>query len=147
MEIHISSRPITVTPLVLQVYFRTHTESLDNANCDTQSKFMRYHSEFLIRSTLRICSPIGKYTHYTTFTLIDQCHRSSRTEIRCVLSLSGYRLYHFYWSMVILYRQETLFPDAEQRTIHSCCTGFVLGEMRCRQYQTIMTSRDMQSQI
>jgi hypothetical protein len=49
--------------------------------------------------------------------------------------------------MVIPYRQETLFLDAEQMTILSCSNGLVLGEMRCRQRRTIMTSRDMQSHI
>jgi len=47
-----------VTPLVLQVYFRDHKGSLDNPNMDTQSEPMKYHSDFLIGSTFRICSPI-----------------------------------------------------------------------------------------
>jgi hypothetical protein len=33
--------------LVLQVYFRDHTGSLDNPNMDTQSELMKYHSDFL----------------------------------------------------------------------------------------------------
>jgi hypothetical protein len=49
----------SVTPLVLQVYFWNHTGSLDNPNMDTQSELMKYHSDFLIGSTFRICSPIG----------------------------------------------------------------------------------------
>jgi len=43
-----------VTPLVLQVYFRNHTGSLDNPNMDTQSEIMNYDSDFLIGSTFRI---------------------------------------------------------------------------------------------
>jgi len=46
-------------PLVLQVYFQDHKGSLDNPNMDTQSQLMKYHSDFLIGSTFRICSPIG----------------------------------------------------------------------------------------
>jgi len=49
----------SVTPLVLQEDFRDHTGSLDNPNMDIQSELMKYHSEFLIGSTFRICSPIG----------------------------------------------------------------------------------------
>jgi len=49
----------SVTPLVLQVYFRDHKGSLNNPNMDTQSKLMKYHADFLIGSTVRICSPIG----------------------------------------------------------------------------------------
>ena len=49
----------SLTPLVLQVYFRDHKGSLDNTNMDTQSELMIYHSDFLIGSTFRICSPIG----------------------------------------------------------------------------------------
>jgi hypothetical protein len=49
--------------------------------------------------------------------------------------------------MAIPYQQETLFLNAEQMTILSCSNGLVLGEMRGRQHQTIMTSRDMQSHI
>jgi hypothetical protein len=49
----------TVTPLVLQVYIWDHMGSLDNPNIDTQSELMRYHSDLLIRSSFRICSPIG----------------------------------------------------------------------------------------
>jgi len=48
-----------VTPLVLQVYFRDHKGSLDNPNMDTRSELMKYHSDFLIGSIFRICSPIG----------------------------------------------------------------------------------------
>jgi len=48
-----------VTPLVLQVYFRDHTGSLNNQNMNTQSEIMNYHSDFLVGSTFRICSPIG----------------------------------------------------------------------------------------
>jgi hypothetical protein len=48
-----------VTPLVLHVYFQDHTGSLHNPNMDTQSELMKYHSDFLIGSTFRICSPIG----------------------------------------------------------------------------------------
>jgi len=48
-----------VTPLVLQVYFRDHSGSLDNPNMDSQSEIMNYHSDFLIGSTFRISSPIG----------------------------------------------------------------------------------------
>jgi len=47
--------------------------------------------------------------------------------------------------MAIPYRQETL--DAEQTTTLSCSNGLDLGEMRCRQHQTIMTSRGVQSHI
>jgi hypothetical protein len=46
-------------PLVLQEDFRDHTGSLDNPNMDIQSELMQYHSEFLIGSSFRICSPIG----------------------------------------------------------------------------------------
>jgi len=49
--------------------------------------------------------------------------------------------------MAIPYQQETLFLDAEQTTTLSCSNSLVLGEMRCRQHQTIMTSREMQSHI
>jgi len=48
-------------------------------------------------------------------------------------------------SMAIPYRQETL--DAEQTTTLSCSNGLDLGEMRCRQHQTIMTSQGVQSHI
>jgi hypothetical protein len=47
-----------VKPLVLQVYIRDHTGSLDTPNMDTNSDIMNYHSDFLIGSTFRICSPI-----------------------------------------------------------------------------------------
>ena len=50
---------LVVTPLVLQVYFRDHTGSLDNPNMNTESERMNYDSDFLIGSTFRICSPIG----------------------------------------------------------------------------------------
>ena len=48
-----------VTPVVLQVYFQDHSESLDNPNMDPQYGIMTYHSDFLIGLTFRICSPIG----------------------------------------------------------------------------------------
>jgi len=49
----------SVTPLVLQVYLRDHTGSLDNANRDIHSEIVNYHLDFLIGSTFRICAPIG----------------------------------------------------------------------------------------
>jgi hypothetical protein len=49
---------VAVTPLVLQVYFRDHTGSLDNPNMDTQSELIKYYLEFLIGLIFRICSPI-----------------------------------------------------------------------------------------
>jgi hypothetical protein len=49
----------SVTPLVLQVYLRDHTGSLDNPDMDTQSELMDCHSDFLIGSTYLICSPNG----------------------------------------------------------------------------------------
>jgi len=51
---------MNVTPLVLQVYFRNHSGSLDNPNIDTQSEIMYYHSDFLIGSIFQIGSPIEK---------------------------------------------------------------------------------------
>jgi len=51
----VNSQPVwiwvgRVTLLVLQVYFRDHSGSLDNPNMDTQSNIMSYHSDFLIGS-------------------------------------------------------------------------------------------------
>lgn len=46
-------------PLVLQVYFWDHTRPLKNPNKDTQSQHIKYHSDVLIRSIFRICSPNG----------------------------------------------------------------------------------------
>jgi hypothetical protein len=54
---HLAGFP-NVAPLVLQVYFRVHKGSLDNPNMGTQSELMNYHSDCLIGSTFRICSPI-----------------------------------------------------------------------------------------
>jgi hypothetical protein len=55
----LSAEAPAVMPLVLEVYFWDHTESPDNPNMDTQSELMKYHSDFLIQSTFRICSPYG----------------------------------------------------------------------------------------
>ena len=49
----------SVTPLVLQAYFRDYSGSLHNPNIHTESKIINYHSDFLIGSTFRIGSPIG----------------------------------------------------------------------------------------
>ena len=49
----------SVMPLVLQIYFRDHSRSLDDPNLNTQFTIMSYHSDILIGSTFRICSPIG----------------------------------------------------------------------------------------
>jgi len=49
----------SVTPVVLQVYFRDHAGSLDNPNMHTQFEIIHYHSDFVFESTFRICSPSG----------------------------------------------------------------------------------------
>ena len=53
----------SVMPLVLQAYFRNHSGSLNNPNMDTQSEIMNHHSDSLIGSTFRICSPIGNISN------------------------------------------------------------------------------------
>ena len=45
----------SVTSVVLQVYFRDHSRSLNNPNMNTHSDIMNYHSGFPIGSTFRIC--------------------------------------------------------------------------------------------
>jgi len=68
-----------VTPLVLQVYFRNHSGSLDNPNIDTQSQIMSSHPDFPIGSTFRICSPIGKISiTLPSYQLINNSNQAER---------------------------------------------------------------------
>jgi len=69
---------ICVTPLVVQVYFRDHTGSLDSPNIDTQSEIVNHHSDFLIGSTFRICSPIGNIS--ITLRSYQSINNSDRAE-------------------------------------------------------------------
>jgi len=79
-----------VTPLVFQVYFHDHSGSLDYPNMDTQSDIMNYHSDFLIGSTFRICSPIGDISITLPSYQCDQRQQSSRGQIKYTLSLTRY---------------------------------------------------------
>jgi len=68
-----------VTPLVLQVYFQDLTGSLDNPNMDAQSESMHFHSDFLIGSTFRICSPIGTiFITLPSYKLINDSDQAER---------------------------------------------------------------------
>lgn len=43
-----------VTHLLWQVYLRDHTGLLDDANIDSRSEIMKYHSDYRIESTFQI---------------------------------------------------------------------------------------------
>jgi len=53
------SRSTTVTPLELHLYFRDHTQSLEDQYIDVWSEITNYHSDFYFGSTFWICSPIS----------------------------------------------------------------------------------------
>ena len=80
----------SVKPLVLQVYFRDHSGSLDNPNVDAYSDIMNYHTDFPIGSTFRICSPIGTISIPLPRYQYDQRQRSSQVQIRYALSSTRY---------------------------------------------------------
>lgn len=49
----------SVTPLVVQVYFRDHTGSFNNPNMDIRSGITKHHSDFRIGSSFWISSAIS----------------------------------------------------------------------------------------
>jgi len=137
---------MSVTPLVLQVYFWNHTGSLDNAKMDGLSEIMIYNSDFSIDLpsgfvNQSVISPLADlYIHWSMTTIKPSA--SKMYLIFRLIMVVGSLL-----SMVTTYRQGTFFLVTEQMKIHSCFNGLFRAEMRCRQHQNVVISREMQSHI
>jgi len=139
----ISHRWKPVTPLVLQLYFWDHRESLN----DTWSGITNSHPDFQTGSNFRIWLPIGHISiTQPSYQLLHNESGAKRKNDVCIIFWSAMGSTSPF-SMVTPYWQETLFPVAHQTSISLILKWFIPDEMMCRWYQSTRASQDTQSHI
>jgi len=132
-----------VTPLVLEVYFRDHTKSLDDPFIEVWSEITNCHSDFCTGSTFQICSPISHIS--ITWPLYQLIHDNSQTKHEYDVSHLWISTGHIV-SNLPGYSSSAgkLIPGHQPNDSFLMLHWFIPREMRCLQYQTTMASWDMQ---
>ena len=125
------------------VYFRDHTQSLDDAYIDTWSETTNYHSDFYIGSTFWICSPISHIAITRPLRqLIHDNGQAKRKYDVCHLWIHTGRNFSILKGYSLMAGK--LIPGCQPNDYSLRLQWFIPREMRCCQHQTIMASQDME---